>query len=238
MVSAQRKRGIGKRMGFADIFWQDAGMQLQRYRHLIWDWNGTLLDDAWLCREIMNGQLRRRGLPELSAARYEKIFDFPVEKYYRAVGFDWSRESFEEAGTEFILEYEKRKKECSLQSGAQDLLGKIASRGWSQAVLSAYSHHTLEEFLGHFGIRHHFRSVAGSQNHYASGKVGHGLKMLEELHVSPKETLLIGDTTHDAEVAQAMGVDCVLVPCGHNSPARLEQCGVPMVPNLAALRLD
>ena len=225
-------------MGLGDIFWHNRPVQLRKYRHLIWDWNGTLLDDAWLCREIMNGQLRRRGLPELTAERYEEIFDFPVEKYYRAVGFDWARESFQEAGTEFIVEYEKRKKECSLQAGAKELLGKIAEGGWSQAVLSAYSHHTLEEFLGHFGVRHHFRSVAGSRDHYASGKVGHGLKMLEELHVSPQETLLIGDTTHDAEVAKAMGVDCVLVPCGHNSRVRLKQCGVPMVPRLGALRLE
>ena len=225
-------------MGLEDIFWQHGSMRLRIYRHLIWDWNGTLLDDAWLCREIMNGQLRRRGLPELSVERYEQIFDFPVEKYYRAVGFDWARESFQEAGTEFIVEYEKRKKECSLQGGAQELLARIAAGGWSQAVLSAYSHATLEEFLGHFGVRHHFRSVAGSRDHYAAGKVGHGLKMLEELHVSPKETLLIGDTTHDAEVAKAMGVDCLLVPSGHNSRARLEQCGVPMAESLAALRLD
>ena len=49
-------------------------MNLPPYRHLIWDWNGTLLDDAWLCREIMNGQLRRRGLPELSTERYEEKF--------------------------------------------------------------------------------------------------------------------------------------------------------------------
>ena len=122
-------------------------MKLRAYRHLIWDWNGTLLDDAWLCRKIMNGQLRRRGLPILSQEKYEEIFDFPVEKYYRAVGFDWSRESFQDAGTEFIVEYEKRKTECSLQSGARELLGKIAEGGWSQAVLSAYSHQTLEEFL-------------------------------------------------------------------------------------------
>ncbi len=225
-------------MGFADIFGQNGAMRLGSYRHLIWDWNGTLLDDAWLCRGIMNGQLRRRGLPELSAERYEEIFDFPVETYYRKVGFNWSRESFEQAGTEFIVEYEKRKQECSLQAGAKALLGKIAEGGWSQAVLSAYSHASLETFLGHCGIRHHFRSVAGSRDHYAAGKVEHGLKMLEELHVSPKETLLIGDTTHDAEVARAMGVDCVLVPGGHNSPARLEKCGAPLLPNLAALRLD
>ncbi|MFZ9874505.1 MAG: HAD family hydrolase [Candidatus Methylacidiphilales bacterium] len=213
-------------------------MKLKKYRHLIWDWNGTLLDDAWLCREIMNQQLHRRGLPVLSAERYEEIFDFPVEKYYRAVGFDWSRESFQEAGTEFIVEYERRKQECTLQPGGKALLAELAAGGWSQAVLSAYSHHTLEEFLGHFGVRQHFRSVAGSRDHYAAGKVGHGLKMLEELHVSPQETLLIGDTTHDAEVARAMGVDCVLVPCGHNSRIRLAGCGVPVVENLAALRLE
>ena len=213
-------------------------MHLRSYRHLIWDWNGTLLDDAWLCREIMNGQLQRRRLPTLSAERYEEIFDFPVERYYRAVGFDWAKESFQEAGTEFIVEYEKRKKECSLQPGAQELLAKIAGGGWSQAVLSAYSHPTLEEFLTHFGVRGHFRSIAGSQDHYAVGKVQHGMKMLEELHVAPRETLLIGDTTHDAEVAQAMGVDCVLLPCGHNSRARLEAAGVTLVDTLASLRLD
>ena len=213
-------------------------MELRKYRHLIWDWNGTPLDDAWLCREIMNQQLHRRGLPVLSAERYEEIFEFPVENYYRAVGFDWSQESFEQAGTEFIVEYEKRKQECSLQAGGKALLGKIAEGGWSQAVLSAYSHAPLEEFLGYFGIRHHFRSVAGSRDHYAAGKVGHGLKMLEELHVSPRETLLIGDTTHDAEVARAMGTDCVLVPCGHNSRIRLAGCGVPVVENLGALHLE
>ena len=213
-------------------------MRLKKYRHLIWDWNGTLLDDAWLCRDIMNGQLRLRGLPVLSQEKYEEIFDFPVEKYYRAVGFDWSRESFQEAGTEFIVEYEKRKKECALQAEAEGLLEKIAKGGWSQAVLSAYSHHSLDEFLGHFGVRRHFRSIAGSRDHYASGKVEHGLRMLQELHVSPRETLLIGDTTHDAEVARAMGVDCLLVPCGHNSRARLEACGVPLVETLGAIRLD
>ena len=112
-------------------------MNLKKYRHVIWDWNGTLLDDAWLCREIMNGQLRQRGLPTMSEERYEAVFDFPVESYYRRVGFSWEKETFEQAGTEFILEYEKRKKECRLQIGASDVLRQVAATGVSQAVLSA-----------------------------------------------------------------------------------------------------
>lgn len=226
-----KEGGEGGQVGC--ILW---GMNVGKFRHLIWDWNGTLLDDAWLCREIMNGQLSRRGLPVLSAERYEAVFDFPVEGYYRKVGFDWRNETFEQAGTEFIVEYEKRKKECRLQPGAGELLNQIKKAGRSQAVLSAYSHKTLEEFLGHFGVREHFRSVAGSRDHYAEGKVVHGLKMLEGLHVSPEETLLIGDTTHDAEVAKAMGVGCVLIPCGHNSRERLLRCGVEVVAGLGDLR--
>jgi len=208
---------------------------LKKYRHLIWDWNGTLLDDAWLCREIMNGQLRKRGLPAINQERYEAVFDFPVEKYYRTVGFDWKKETFAEAGTEFIVEYEKRKKECRLQVGVKELLRKVEDDGICHAVLSAYSHPTLEEFLGYFGVRAHFRSVAGNRDHYAAGKVEHGLEMLKELHVRPEETVLIGDTTHDAEVARAMGVDCFLIPCGHNSRERLERCGVPLVAGLRDL---
>jgi len=210
-------------------------MRLKKYRHLIWDWNGTLLDDAWLCREIMNGQLRKRGLPVLSREKYEAVFDFPVERYYRIVGFDWGKESFAEAGTEFIVEYEKRKKECRLQAGAKALLQRVEQEGISQAVLSAYSHPTLVEFLGHFGVRGHFRNVAGNRDHYAAGKVEQGLEMLKELHVRPQETVLIGDTTHDAEVARAMGVDCLLIPCGHNSRERLERCGCPLVTGLGDL---
>lgn len=210
-------------------------MKLSKYRHLIWDWNGTLLDDAWLCREIMNGQLRKRGLPVISRERYETVFDFPVERYYRTLGFDWAKESFAEAGTEFILEYEKRKKECRLQAGAKALLQRVEQVGISQAVLSAYAHPTLVEFLGHFGVQGHFRSVAGNRDHYAAGKVEQGLEMLEELHVRPQETVLIGDTTHDAEVARAMGVDCLLIPCGHNSRERLERCGFPLVAGLGDL---
>ena len=228
--------GIRKRVKQGVSWVYPSTMNLKKYRHVIWDWNGTLLDDAWLCREIMNGQLRQRGLPTMSEERYEAVFDFPVESYYRRVGFSWEKETFEQAGTEFILEYEKRKKECRLQIGASDVLRQVAATGVSQAVLSAYSHQALEGFLVHFGVREHFLSVAGSEDHYAEGKVVQGLRMLEALHVAPEETVLVGDTTHDAEVAKAMGVACILIPCGHNSRDRLMRCGVEVIAGLGELR--
>ena len=75
---------------------------LKKYNHIIWDFNGTLLDDAWLCVEILNDLLEKRKMPLITPALYGRIFDIPVIDFYEKIGFDFSIESFEIVGTEFI----------------------------------------------------------------------------------------------------------------------------------------
>ena len=65
---------------------------MKNAKHIIWDWNGTLLDDKWLCVESINQALQKRNLPELSDDRYMEVFTFPVQEYYKAVGFDFDKE--------------------------------------------------------------------------------------------------------------------------------------------------
>ena len=79
-----------------------------KYKHIIWYWNGTLFDDAWLCVEVMNNVLSRRNMPLLTRDRYMETFDFPVKDYYRKLGFNFKSEPFEISGTEFIVGYNKR----------------------------------------------------------------------------------------------------------------------------------
>ena len=79
------------------------------YKHIIWDWNGTLLDDAWFCVEIMNGVLDRRGMSLLTLRRYQEVFDFPASITTGGSGSILDEEPFEVSGTEFIVEYEKRR---------------------------------------------------------------------------------------------------------------------------------
>ena len=92
------------------------------YRHIIWDWNGTLLDDVWLGVASVNVLLERRGQPTLTIESYRRHFDFPVRDYYERVGFDFETEPFEEAAVEFIAEYEARRAECRLHDDAEDTL--------------------------------------------------------------------------------------------------------------------
>ena len=199
---------------------------------VLWDWNGTLFDDAWLCHDVMNGVLARRDMPTLSFEEYRQVFTFPVIEYYRRLGFDFEKESFEVVGAEFIEEYERRRLECSLRPEVPEILETLDKRGHRQAILSAYHHETLEELTHHFGIRHHFEHIAGHHDIYAAGKLAQGKRLLETLAADRKDILLVGDTAHDAEVAEELGITCILVEGGNQVRTTLESRKVPIAPSL------
>ena len=211
-------------------------MKSSALRLVVWDWNGTLLDDTWLCIDIMNGMLARRGLPIMSHARYQEVFDFPVIRYYERVGYDFSKESFEKLGTEFIDEYERRRGEPVLMTGALDTLAALGRAGVDHAILSGYRHNTLEQLLAHHGIRKLFTDVVGADDHYASGKVDQGRRWIANHHLRPDQVVMIGDTVHDYETAHAMGAHCILMTTGSHSRERLKNCGVPVLDSMDELR--
>jgi phosphoglycolate phosphatase len=210
-------------------------MRLRDYRHIIWDWNGTLLNDAWLCVEVMNGMLAERGLPMLTAARYQQVFDFPVKEYYRRLGYDFSRESFEVLGTLFMEGYERRRTECQLQEGARELIAQLHAEGITQSILSAYRHDSLEGAVRHYGLEPYFEQVLGIDDHYADGKTAQGLRLIGSLGLERGTIVFVGDTTHDYEVACAMGVDCTLIEAGNHAREKLAACGVPVFGSLREL---
>ena len=57
-----------------------------KIKYIIWDWNGTLIDDAWLFVDLMNDELNSRNLPNITINDYQKYFTFPVKKYYEKLG--------------------------------------------------------------------------------------------------------------------------------------------------------
>ena len=208
---------------------------LQRYHHLIWDWNGTLLDDAWLCVDVMNGMLAERGLPLKTLEQYRDLLDFPVKDYYEKLGYDFDKEPFDEVGMEFIVKYNARHFETALHNGVDSVLKELKSRGYTQYILSAREHSELLSETHKLKVSQYFKLIRGLDDHYAHGKTDIGLQLIRDIG-APAETLLfIGDTQHDAEVAAEMGIDCVLIPHGHHSIERLLSNGVPVIRDLKAL---
>jgi phosphoglycolate phosphatase len=158
-----------------------------------------------------------------------------VRDYYRALGFDFAREPFEVVGTQFIVGYEQRQGECELRSGSRDVLSEIGRRGLHQSVLSASQQTRLRAQAEALGVRAAFEQLVGLEDHYAGGKLEQGRRWMEESGARADEVLLVGDTDHDAEVARAMGVRCLLLPGGHQSPERLARCGPPVLASIERL---
>jgi phosphoglycolate phosphatase len=208
---------------------------LSKYRHIVWDWNGTLLDDSSLCVGILNEMLARRAMPQVTIEEYRRHFDFPVIDYYRKLGFDFEKEPYDAIAKEFIDAYDLRRFSCSLQENAEAVVRKVASRGMKQSILSAYQQPRLEEVVEHFGMRKYFTVLSGLSDDYAHSKVESGKRLPQRLGCPASELLLIGDTTHDHEVATAMGADCILIVSGHQDRQRLERCPASVLDCLAEL---
>lgn len=203
---------------------------------IIWDWNGTLLNDLGLCIDSINALLKKRSLKLLDHASYKEVFSFPVKNYYEIIGFDFSKEDFEIPAKEFIDLYDSSVKNCPLHFSAVEILEFFRQKKYPQFVLSAMKQPMLEKTLKHNGIFHFFEGVAGLNDHYAVSKVERGKELLNEFNIDVQNTWMIGDTDHDFEVARELGIRCILVADGHQSEERLKETGAEVVSSLSELK--
>lgn len=198
---------------------------------VIWDWNGTLLDDISICLDSMNSMLARRGLAALSADHYRSVFTFPVVSYYKTIGFNFDNENFDTVAMEFMDHYFARLPAAGLHEGALKMLESISALGIQQCILSAMEHQALTDSVGKLGITSYFSRISGIDDHFAHGKSGIAQRLLDEEGIPAAEVMIIGDTLHDHEIAVALGCHCVLIAHGHQSAERLIASGRPVFGN-------
>lgn len=205
-------------------------------RCLIWDWNGTLLDDVQLCLGLLNELLEQNGSPNrYDLAAYREIFGFPVVEYYRRAGFDFEKRSFEALAADYVERYDPASFACALCPGAADALAAVRSAGVRQVILSASELTLLNAQVEHLGVAGYFHELLGQADYYAHGKLAVGKAWMARQSFDPADAVLVGDTLHDAQVAAGLGAGCVLCAAGHQSRARLLTAGVPVIDTLAEL---
>ncbi len=207
-----------------------------RYRHIIWDWNGTIIDDAWLGVEIINEMLTARGIAPISLERYRSVFGFPVRDYYRQIGFQIDEEPvWEEVAHEFIAGYHRRMHEVRLFPDVVETLTLLQSRGVTHSILSAMEQGTLVRHAAALGVNGFFDHIQGIDNHYANGKSAAAAAAGRRIGIDPRQILFVGDTLHDVEVARLIGCEAVLCARGHQSKERLTVAGVPIMETLSEI---
>ena len=208
---------------------------LDRAKGIIWDWNGTLLNDVQLCVLTINEMLVKRNLPELSITKYKEVFSFPVKSYYQKIGFDFQDESFEIPALEFTERYNDQVIGCNLHQDSLKILSHFQSIGARQYILSAMKQDILEDCLKYYQINHFFEYVSGLDNHYAASKIENGHRLISDLKLDVDTLVLIGDTVHDFEVGTELGCSCVLIANGHQSKKVLQATGALVIDRLSQL---
>lgn len=201
-------------------------------KRIVWDWNGTLFDDVELCFHCINSVLTShhcQPLPDVET--YRNVFGFPIEDYYRELGFDFSVTPFSQLAKEYMELYQKKSYQCCLVEDAQQVLSQVQKDKIHQTILSASKKEYLDRQIQAVGLSTSSLDVYGIQDIYARSKLALAREYQKTCRPDD-EIWFIGDSLHDHEVADALGAHCLLVTTGHQSRRRLAQSGVPVLDSL------
>jgi phosphoglycolate phosphatase-like HAD superfamily hydrolase len=215
----------------------------ERTSHVIWDWNGTLLDDVGAVLEATTVAFGQAGIRvEVTGEIYRRSFTRPIRLFYeRLLGRPIAHAEWVELDRAFHAEYGRLEERCALAAGAREVLDEIQERGWTQSVCSMLPEEYLIPAVERQGIAGHFVRIDGLRGAERGGaKLENLIAHLDHLGVSLSRTVMVGDTVDDATAARGAGIACILLDSGaglHDSQV-LRRAGVPVaagVPQALAL---
>lgn len=212
---------------------------MQGMKTVIWDFNGTIIDDLELCLNVEKEMLARRGMRnDYTREDYRNLFCFPVINYYYKLGYTFENETYEEISVEFNDMYDEGFDTCTLVDGFKNLIEESIRKGYRNVILSASRHEALLDQCHRLHIAHYFDEILGMDNALAASKIDMAEKWMANTDVDPKECIYIGDTVHDQETADALGIEnCVLAAVGHQSYEVLKEKGTCVVHTLKEVKL-
>ncbi|TNH24372.1 HAD family hydrolase [Micromonospora orduensis] len=199
--------------------------------HLVWDWNGTLLNDLSLVVASTNVAFASVGGPAVTPDEHRVRFRRPIADYYAEVlGEAVDDEAFARLDRIFHDAYRNGLTTCELAADA-----RTAMAAWpgSQSLLSMWFHEELVPTVHTFGLTSHFTRVDGLRAAVGGDRKAESLQAhLAELGVNGGDVVLIGDSIDDADAALAVGGRAVLYTGGFTDPARLRDSGHPVADTL------
>ena len=203
--------------------------------HIIWDWNGTLLDDVGAAVNALNRMLSARGVAPTTREYYRAHFGFPVRPFYEELGVDLAHEDWDRICEDFHRFIGEEPDQCT-RADAAAALARAAALGFRQSILSALREDILRRDVAAAGLARHFDAIYGVDNLDGATKLSRGLDLMARLRESGEidHCFFVGDTLHDAEVADALGAKCILVAGGHQTTERLLSAGRPVAESLSA----
>jgi len=204
-------------------------------KHIIWDFNGTLLSDAQLGVDCDNHVFDTLGLPRITIDDYRRHMTMPVRDFYTALGVDLSVHKYETISRIWLDRFNQHAVSVGLVPGTLELTKRMKAAGFTQSILSASYEKSLLEQCRALGIDAYMDEIGGLGDESAQKKTDIGRRQLKKLGLQGEDCVLVGDMVADSELADVLGTGCVLVPWGHNSAERLQKTGRTVVHDMEEL---
>ncbi len=205
-----------------------------KYKYIIWDWNGTLLNDIGASLASVNDMLDIRGMEPIDIDRYKECIGVPIIRFYEQV-FDIEKEDYSIVIKQYNEGYLRHLKDFGLTDGAIEALNYFKKNGAKQVIVSSSNNEQLCMNAEKYGVSEYFDAILGAGDYFAGSKIERAREYLAENNAQKDEILVIGDLEHDAEMADTLGADCILLTSGHEHPERLKNAKTPLVNDLYEL---
>lgn len=206
-----------------------------RYKHIFWDFNGTIIDDVGNALSCVNDMLERKGMKPINLTEYYDYVDTPIINFYYRI-LPPEEVDFNEISKQYHSDYARHLEETTLANGAENLLKELKGKGAHQYIITSNFIGETLELTKNFGIFQYFDEVLGADNTLAESKIQRAKEFFALKGIERNDAILIGDTLHDLETANALGIDCVLVAYGHQGRKLLEEHNAYTVADLKEVR--
>jgi len=205
------------------------------YRLLVFDWDGTIIDSASAIVECIREAARDSGIEIPSRERAAHTIGLGMHDALRFAVPDLPAERY----PDFVAHYRKhflaRQDTMQLFAGMRELLDDL-SKKHLLAIATGKSRRGLDRALEAGELRSYFRASRCADETNPKPHPAMLLELMEELNSSRNETLMIGDTSHDLEMARAAGVDALAVTYGAHNAEGLRACApLKCIENVKAL---
>ena len=194
----------------------------RRYDLVVWDWDGTIMDSTPTIVYCIQQACRDLGFQEPDDSLASSVIGLGIQDSLRRA-VPWIEPIHFPSLTErFRYHYLAKDHELHLFTGIRELLGQLRADGYLLGVATGKSRVGLDRSLGFHDIGHLFHETRTADESFSKPHPGMLLELSDVTQVPVRRMLMIGDTTHDLDMAANAGVDAVAVTYGAHPPDTLK----------------
>ena len=188
--------------------------QERRYELIVWDWDGTIIDSTPTIVFCIQQACRDLGFPEPDDSLASSVIGLGIQDSLRRA-VPWIEPvHFPKLVDRFRHHYLARDHDLHLFDGIRELLEELRAAGFRLGVATGKSRVGLNRSLAHHGLGHVFEETRTADESFSKPHPGMLLELSDVLQVPVRRMLMVGDTTHDLQMAINAGVDGVAVTYG------------------------